>query len=94
MVGLPCFRSLQLCCACRPERLASISLDAGVSIGVHVWTLTLAQRPGLDAKVPSARTLNYAENHAYQAYIHAICIRFTQICHSGVDTIHLCVDTS
>ncbi|MQL78178.1 hypothetical protein Taro_010594 [Colocasia esculenta] len=75
MVGLPCFRSLQLCCACRPERLASISLDARISIGVQVWTLTPPQRPGVDAKGPSARTLSYAENHAYHAYIHAICIR-------------------
>ncbi|MQM08261.1 hypothetical protein Taro_041114, partial [Colocasia esculenta] len=40
----------QLCCACRAEKLASRSLDAGASAGVHVWTLTLAQRPGLDAK--------------------------------------------
>ncbi|MQL88084.1 hypothetical protein Taro_020632, partial [Colocasia esculenta] len=23
-----------------------------------------------------------------------IVLRFTQICHSGVDTVHLCVDTS
>ncbi|MQM02567.1 hypothetical protein Taro_035333 [Colocasia esculenta] len=51
MVAMPCFRSLQLCCACRPEKLAFISLDAEVSVGVHVWTLTPAQRPGLDAKV-------------------------------------------
>ncbi|MQL68626.1 hypothetical protein Taro_000903 [Colocasia esculenta] len=57
------------------EKLTSISLDAGVSIGVHVWTLTPDKRPRVDANVPSARTLNYAENHAYQAYIHAICIR-------------------
>ncbi|MQM03354.1 hypothetical protein Taro_036134 [Colocasia esculenta] len=35
----------------RSEKLASISLDAGVSVGVHVWTLTPAQRPGLDAKL-------------------------------------------
>ncbi|MQM18761.1 hypothetical protein Taro_051756, partial [Colocasia esculenta] len=35
----------------RPERLASISLDAWITVGVHVWTLTLPQRPGVDAKV-------------------------------------------
>ncbi|MQM17176.1 hypothetical protein Taro_050143 [Colocasia esculenta] len=50
MVAIPCFRSLQLCCACRSEKLASISLDAGKSVGVHVWTLTPSKRPGLDAK--------------------------------------------
>ncbi|MQL73697.1 hypothetical protein Taro_006039, partial [Colocasia esculenta] len=55
----PCrrIRSLQLCCACRPERLASISLDAWISVGIQVWTLTPPQRPGVDAKGPSARTL-------------------------------------
>ncbi|MQL89635.1 hypothetical protein Taro_022219, partial [Colocasia esculenta] len=35
----------------RPERLASISLDARISVGVHVWTLTPAQRPVVDAKM-------------------------------------------
>ncbi|MQL72382.1 hypothetical protein Taro_004713 [Colocasia esculenta] len=60
----------------RSEKLASISLDAWISIGVQVWTLTPPQRPGVDAKGPSARTLNYAENHAYHAYIHAIYICF------------------
>ncbi|MQL85548.1 hypothetical protein Taro_018060 [Colocasia esculenta] len=34
----------------RSEKLASISLDAGMSVGVHVWTLTPPKRPGLDAK--------------------------------------------
>ncbi|MQL97417.1 hypothetical protein Taro_030111 [Colocasia esculenta] len=43
--GIP--RSLQLCYACRPERLASISLDARINVGVHVWTLTPPQRPGI-----------------------------------------------
>ncbi|MQM02287.1 hypothetical protein Taro_035053 [Colocasia esculenta] len=51
MVAMPCFRRQQLCCACRAEKLAFRSLDAGASAGVHVWTLTLAQRPGLDAKI-------------------------------------------
>ncbi|MQL74128.1 hypothetical protein Taro_006487 [Colocasia esculenta] len=57
------------------EKLASISLDARMSVGVHVWTLTPSKRPGVDAKGPLARILNYAENHAYHAYIHAIYIR-------------------
>ncbi|MQM01599.1 hypothetical protein Taro_034358 [Colocasia esculenta] len=33
------------------EKLASISLDVGMSVGIHVWTLTPPKRPGLDAKV-------------------------------------------
>ncbi|MQL70461.1 hypothetical protein Taro_002745 [Colocasia esculenta] len=74
MEAMPCSRIFWLCNACRSEKLASISLDAGVSVGVHVWTLTPAQRPGLDAKVAFGQNPNYAENHAYQAYIHAICI--------------------
>ncbi|MQL99968.1 hypothetical protein Taro_032705, partial [Colocasia esculenta] len=32
------------------EKLASTSLDARISVGVHVWTLTPDKRPGLDAK--------------------------------------------
>ncbi|MQL99940.1 hypothetical protein Taro_032668 [Colocasia esculenta] len=51
MAGLSWFRSLQLCYACRPEKLASISLDARISVGVHVWTLTPAKRPGVDDKM-------------------------------------------
>ncbi|MQL95462.1 hypothetical protein Taro_028128 [Colocasia esculenta] len=56
MVAIPCFRSLQLCCACRSEKLASISLDAGMSVGVQVWTLTPAKRPGIDAKVNNSKS--------------------------------------
>ncbi|MQM10905.1 hypothetical protein Taro_043800 [Colocasia esculenta] len=40
-----CWQS-HLCCACRPEKLASRSLDAGVSVGVQGWTLTPPQRHG------------------------------------------------
>ncbi|MQM16174.1 hypothetical protein Taro_049128 [Colocasia esculenta] len=38
------------CRRIRPERLASISLDARISVGLQVWTLTPPKRPGLDAK--------------------------------------------
>ncbi|MQM17454.1 hypothetical protein Taro_050426, partial [Colocasia esculenta] len=38
------------CRLLRSENLTSRSLDAGVSVGVQGWTLTLAQRPGIDAK--------------------------------------------
>ncbi|MQM21605.1 hypothetical protein Taro_054648 [Colocasia esculenta] len=44
------FLGAKLCCACRPEKLASTSLDARISVGVHVWTLTPDKRPGVDAK--------------------------------------------
>ncbi|MQL92158.1 hypothetical protein Taro_024778 [Colocasia esculenta] len=50
MEAMPCSRIFWLCNACRSEKLASRLLDAGVSVGVHVLTLTPAQRPGLDAK--------------------------------------------
>ncbi|MQL69926.1 hypothetical protein Taro_002248 [Colocasia esculenta] len=73
MVAMPCFRRQQLCCTCRPEKLASRSLDAGARVGVQGWTLTLAQRPGVDANKAFGQNPNYAENHAYQASIHAIC---------------------
>ncbi|MQM11047.1 hypothetical protein Taro_043947 [Colocasia esculenta] len=52
---------LRLCCACRPEKLTSISLDAGVSVGVQGLTLTPPQRPGVDANrtvVISIHTFN------------------------------------
>ncbi|MQL84056.1 hypothetical protein Taro_016553 [Colocasia esculenta] len=58
MEAMPCSRIFWLCNACRSEKLASRSLDAGASVGVHVWTLTLAQQPGLDAKVSRMMTLN------------------------------------
>ncbi|MQL78598.1 hypothetical protein Taro_011025 [Colocasia esculenta] len=51
MVAIPCSRIFWLYNACRSEKLASISLDAGMSIGIQVWTLTPAKRPGLDAKI-------------------------------------------
>ncbi|MQM01834.1 hypothetical protein Taro_034592 [Colocasia esculenta] len=65
MVGLPCFRSLQLCCACRPERLASISLDARISVGVHVWMLTPPKQPGLDAKRTNSPALQQAASASH-----------------------------
>ncbi|MQL79783.1 hypothetical protein Taro_012220 [Colocasia esculenta] len=44
MVGVACSRNSGLCNACRSERLASTSLDAGISVGVHGLTLTPHQR--------------------------------------------------
>ncbi|MQL89259.1 hypothetical protein Taro_021832 [Colocasia esculenta] len=51
MGELPCFRNFRLFCACRPEKLASTSLDAGISVGVHGWTLTPHRRPNIDANL-------------------------------------------
>ncbi|MQL72735.1 hypothetical protein Taro_005077, partial [Colocasia esculenta] len=51
MGELSCFWNFWLCCACRPEKSTSISLDARISVGVHVWTLTPPQRLGVDAKM-------------------------------------------
>ncbi|MQM15008.1 hypothetical protein Taro_047945, partial [Colocasia esculenta] len=35
----------------RSEKLASISLDAGISVGVHGWTLTPHRRHAIDANM-------------------------------------------
>ncbi|MQL72674.1 hypothetical protein Taro_005019 [Colocasia esculenta] len=35
MGELPWFRNFWLCNACRSEKLSSISLDTGISVGVH-----------------------------------------------------------
>ncbi|MQL87178.1 hypothetical protein Taro_019714 [Colocasia esculenta] len=58
MEAIPCSRIFWLCNACRSEKLASISLDAGVSVGVHVWTLTPAQRPGPSSALSSGSVSN------------------------------------
>ena len=74
MGELPCFQNFWLCNACRSEKLASTSLDAGISVGVHRWTLTPHRRLGVDANRAFGQKFKTCRNHARHAYIHAICI--------------------
>ncbi|MQL76308.1 hypothetical protein Taro_008698, partial [Colocasia esculenta] len=70
MVGVACSRNSGLCNACRSKRLASTSLDAGISVGVHgVDADTPSTAMGLTPIWPSARSLKHAETHAHHAHI-------------------------
>ncbi|MQM00456.1 hypothetical protein Taro_033191 [Colocasia esculenta] len=52
MVGVACSRDFRLCNACKPEKLASTSLDAGISVGVHmVDAYTTQTSIDIDAKL-------------------------------------------
>ncbi|MQL83821.1 hypothetical protein Taro_016306 [Colocasia esculenta] len=58
MEAIPCSRIFWLCNACRSEKLASISLDAGMSVGIQVWMLTPSKQPRVDAKVAFGQNPN------------------------------------
>ncbi|MQL79114.1 hypothetical protein Taro_011553 [Colocasia esculenta] len=77
MVGVACFRNFRLCNACRSEKLASTSLDAGVSVGVHrVDADTTSTSVDIDANLAFGHNSKTCRNHVHLIPIYAICIRY------------------
>ncbi|MQM05010.1 hypothetical protein Taro_037817 [Colocasia esculenta] len=92
MGELPWFRNFWLCNACRSEKLASISLDAGISVGVHGWTLTPHRRHAIDANMAFGQKwwlvqwFEATKTTYYRAadYPHTLCLR--GICSCSLDS--------
>ncbi|MQL68461.1 hypothetical protein Taro_000738 [Colocasia esculenta] len=77
MGELACSRNSGLCNACRSEKLASTSLDAGLSVGVHgVDADTTSTSTDIDANLAFGQNSKTCRNHAHLTpiYMPYVCI--------------------
>ncbi|MQL95727.1 hypothetical protein Taro_028388 [Colocasia esculenta] len=88
MGELACSRNSGLCNACRSEKLASTSLDAGVSVGVHVVDAdTTSTSVDIDANLAFGQNSKTCRNHVHLIPIYVICILLRTYYHHTIHTL-------